>query len=222
MKRINLSKYGFVRSPEDDFTDDGNNFTCYRVGKVRVSKSISNWDGGLYAYIAGHIDSDALPYEVYSQLPHYEAMDRLNDVIKADITEEDLQQLYEDCLSYAHEWDDAVKNIKYPTVDELKARMKEVRLHYQEQLAEVKGLLSINVFDILTKGNEYKFKWLKEYLSTIERRANTDYHKEEDLEKWSRTASAIRFASPECNELKEHYWRDSVLEILEEIGCKIS
>lgn len=221
MERINLTKYGFIRSPEDDFTDDGNKFTCYRVGKVRVSKSISNWDGGLHTYIAGRIDSDALPYEVYSQLPHYEAMDRLNGVIKAGITEEDLQQLYEDCLSYAYEWDEAVKSIKYPTVEELKTRMKEVRLHYQEQLAEVKGFLSVCAFDILTKGSEYKIKRLREHLSTIERRANADYCNEEDLEKWSHTANAVRFASDKCDALREHYWRDSILEILKEIGCQV-
>ena len=221
MERINLTKYGFKRWPEEDFTDDGNKFTCYKIGKVRVSKNISNWNGGLHAYIAGSIDSSALPYEVYSQLPHYKAMDRLNGVIKAGITEEDLQQLYEDCLSYTHEWDGAVKNIKYPTVEELKARMKEVRLRYQEQLAEVKGFLSVFAFDILTKGSEYKLKRLKEHLSIIERKANTDQCKEEDLEKWSHTAGAVRFASPECNELKEHYWKDSILEILKEIGCQL-
>ena len=58
MKRIELVKYGFIRSPEDDFSDDGNRFTCYRVGKVRVSKLISHGD----AFISARIDDYILPY----------------------------------------------------------------------------------------------------------------------------------------------------------------
>lgn len=39
MKRINLAKYGFVRTTEGDFSDDGARFTAYTVGDVRVAKA---------------------------------------------------------------------------------------------------------------------------------------------------------------------------------------
>ena len=62
MERITMTKYGFIRSKEDDFSDDGNRFTCYRVGKVRISKLVSDGE----AYIDAYIDSGMLPYDIYS------------------------------------------------------------------------------------------------------------------------------------------------------------
>ena len=91
MKRIELTKYGFIRSKEDDFSDDGNRFTCYRVGKVRVSKLVSEGE----AYISASIDDYLLPYETYSKLPHYRDLDALNGVSASDITEEDIQKTYD-------------------------------------------------------------------------------------------------------------------------------
>ena len=53
MKKIMMNKYGFVRWPEEDFSDDGNRFYCYKVGnRVRVSKLVS--DG--VAYISARVD----------------------------------------------------------------------------------------------------------------------------------------------------------------------
>ena len=49
MKRINMAKYGFIRTPDDDFSDDGNRFTCYQAGEyenIRISKLVS--DGRVY------------------------------------------------------------------------------------------------------------------------------------------------------------------------------
>lgn len=53
-ENINLKKYGFVRAPEADFSDDGNRFTCYYYDpegagdkRIRLSKHISR-DGDVY------------------------------------------------------------------------------------------------------------------------------------------------------------------------------
>ena len=73
MKKIMMTNYGFVRWPEEDFTDDSTRFTCYRVGKrVRVSKCTYNGE----AYISARIDGAKLPYEVYSKLPHYSPLNK--------------------------------------------------------------------------------------------------------------------------------------------------
>ena len=54
MQRINLTKYGFIRDREEDFSDDGNRFQGYRVGKrVRVSKLVADGD----AYISATINN---------------------------------------------------------------------------------------------------------------------------------------------------------------------
>ena len=107
MKRINLVKYGFVRWPEGDFSDDGSHFQTYKVGRVRVTKHVS--DG--QAYIDGDINDGKLPYEVYSNLPHYKATGKLNGVSIATLAEDDLQELYEACQAYEVEYTNAENSI---------------------------------------------------------------------------------------------------------------
>ena len=126
MKRIELAKYGFIRSKEDDFSDDGNRFTCYRVGKVRVSKLVSDCQ----AYIYASIDDYLLPYETYSQLPHYRYLSDLNGLPVSDVTEEDLQKLYEDCISYEKEYDDAYNSIDWPSEKEIADKAREFFTEY--------------------------------------------------------------------------------------------
>ena len=68
MKKIMMAKYGFVKCPEESFSDDGSRFEVYRVGtRVRVTKHVS--DG--YAYIDGDIRDGFLSYDEYKRLPHY-------------------------------------------------------------------------------------------------------------------------------------------------------
>ena len=70
MTRINMTKYGFVRWPEEDFSDDGARFTCYRVGeRVRVSKTTYQGE----VFISARIDGRKLSYNEYSVLEHYNA-----------------------------------------------------------------------------------------------------------------------------------------------------
>ena len=115
MKRINLVKFGFVRTPSEDFTDDSNRFTCYRVGRVRVTKLVADGE----AYIDGDIVDGKLPLDVYRKLPHYPFLGKLNGVPVAAITEDDLQELYEHCQAYDKEYTDAENSLQYPTLDEL-------------------------------------------------------------------------------------------------------
>ena len=68
MKKVMLAKFGFVRWPEEDFSDDGNYFSCYRAGKaVRVSKLVA--DGQVYLSIDSSCGKGTVPYEVYIALP---------------------------------------------------------------------------------------------------------------------------------------------------------
>ena len=100
MKRINLTKYGFVRWPGEDFSDDGNRFQCYRAGKkVRASKLVS--DGQAYLSCSSDVGNYTLPYEVYSKLPHYNAAQwKYNGVSVEDLTEQDLIDWYNACVEF--------------------------------------------------------------------------------------------------------------------------
>lgn len=108
MNRINLTKYGFVRSPEEDFSDDGNKFTCYRVGNVRVSKCI--WEDNVFIAARWEDYKTFSYYDGYATLPHYGDMNRLNGVIRSSLTEEDLAEFYQSCVAYEREYKEALLN----------------------------------------------------------------------------------------------------------------
>lgn len=170
MKTINLTKYGFVRSPEDDFSDDGSRFTCYRVGNVRVSKSSYQDE----IFIAGRYEGNPyLQYEEYSKLPHYKAMDRLNGVNKESVTEEDLIQFYQDCVAYDREYKQALSEVDYPTVDEIiKARRARINIR-QAELSDLRSKMSdMDNFDKIFKMSDYDFKKFKDYYNRVVDNAN--------------------------------------------------
>lgn len=162
MKRIMLTKYGFVRSPEDDFSDDGNYFTCYKVGNVRVSKLVC--DGN--AYIAARLDGE-LPYDQYSKLSYYRELDRLNGVPTSTVTEEDIQRLYEACISYEKEYNDALKNVVFPTLEQLKAHAEKLNAVYVDHIIEIEHLLKELAPQLLLTISDYEFKNLKSYYKSL-------------------------------------------------------
>ena len=125
MKKIMMTKYGFVRTPESDFSDDGAKFDTYRVGnRVRVSKTTYKGD----AFISASIDGTKLPYEVYGKLPHYSALDKLNGVSIESLTDNDLFDLVEACLHYEKEYLEAENTIKMPSLVEIKEQCERVRI----------------------------------------------------------------------------------------------
>ena len=108
MKKILMSKYGFVRWPEQDFSDDGSRFTCYKAGqRIRVSKT--TYDGEVF--ISGTIIDGELPYEVYSALPHYCSLMNLNGISISSLEDSDLEKFYDDCLEYEQEYIDAENQV---------------------------------------------------------------------------------------------------------------
>lgn len=158
MKRIELAKFGFIRWKEEDFSDDGNRFTCYRVGKrVCVSKLVSDGE----AYIDARIDSYELPYEVYSQLPCYRELGNLNGVSVSSITEEDIQKLYEDCLTYEKAYDEAIANIKWPTETELRVKARAYQIAWRECIIKLEEAIKFNSIAMITNLSEYYFTELQ-------------------------------------------------------------
>jgi hypothetical protein len=169
MKKIELAKYGFIRWPEEDFSDDGDRFTCYRVGKrVRVSKWVSKGE----AYISARIDDYLLPYEVYSTLPGYKGLNALNGdgeggVSVSDITEEDIQKLYEDCITYEKAYDDAYNAIDWPTENELRIKAGAYKLAWKECIIKLEEAIKFNSIAMITNLSEYYFKELQRYYKQV-------------------------------------------------------
>lgn len=168
MKRVNLTKFGLVPSPTENFSDDGSYFYVYRVGKrVRVSKC--TWDGQIF--LSARIDDGiTLKYEEYSKLPHYHELDRLNGVSIASLTDNDIFKLYNDCLAYEKEYTEAEKQVVFPTLDEIKEQCLKIRKHYQEQLDEATKLIQENAIKLFFS-KKYCVNEIKRFYETIKSRA---------------------------------------------------
>jgi hypothetical protein len=167
MKRINLIKYGFVRWPEEDFSDDGNRFTCFRAGKsVRVSKLISN--GEVYLSADSSCGKGNLPYDIYSKLPHYnDSSWKWNGVSLDSLTEEDLKEFYEACIAYEREYEEAEATIKYPSLEEIQKKAAELYVAKMAELKEVETLFRDNLSEAVIKFNSYEWKACQESLKNL-------------------------------------------------------
>ena len=126
MNKVNLTKYGFVRTPEEDFSDDGTRFQVYKAGKnMRISKATWQDEIFLAARLNGNVKG--LTYEEESALPHYKSLSRLNGVSKLHLTDADLKQFYDDCIAFEKEYEEAVSNIVYPSETELFKAFEQIR-----------------------------------------------------------------------------------------------
>ena len=107
MKRINMTKYGFIRNEKEDFSDDGSRFQGYMTlpnSRLRISKHISNGQ----AYLSSSMNGNKLDYTEYSKLPHYkDATWNYNGVSIDSLTDEDLANFYNACVEYEKEYIEA-------------------------------------------------------------------------------------------------------------------
>lgn len=163
MKKIMMAKYGFVRTPEDDFSDDGSRFQTYRVGRVRVTKLVSDGE----AYINGDINDGKLPYAVYSKLPHYVFCSKLNGVPVAALADEDLRELYESCQAYDKEYTNAEDSIQYPTELELQHKCLKIQTKLTCELNEIGQLMSEHALAAAAKFAKWEWQQLQEYFKTM-------------------------------------------------------
>lgn len=205
MKKIMMTKFGFVRWPERDFGDDGNRFTCYRVGKrVRVTKCTS--DG--QTYISATIDGSKLPYEVYSKLLHYSTLDKLNGVSIAALTDNDLFELVENCLLYEQEYTEAENNIVMPTLSEIKIQCMKVQAKRQDELAEINRHFNIAV---ATKIEKWEWANLRDYLLAIANSVS-NYDPDRYPQAIINTSRSINFCKPDCSELQDSFYYKWIME----------
>ena len=201
MKRINLTKFGFVRSKEDDFSDDGNRFICYKIGKIRVSKLVS--DG--QAYITCSMDDNKLAYEVYSKLPHYNDLDISVDT--SSITEEDLQDLYTTCVEYEKEYEAAVKTIVYPTQEELDEQRLKIENLRKAELKEIESKIDASILNL----REYDLTSLQKYYRDL--KAST-----KGITPQLNSSYSINYVKDTNYDLQPGCWYRSCLELLAKVS----
>jgi hypothetical protein len=210
MKKIMMTKYGFVRWPEEDFSDDGSRFLAYRVGeRVRVTKCTYNGE----VFISARIDGAKLPYEVYSKLPHYHALDKLNGVSIVTLTDDDLFELLAACVLYEKEYADAENNIQMPTLKEIEIQCKKVQTKRQLELIDINGAFSRSAVAIAGKLEKWEWTNLREYLLAIAAAVNS-YDPDTYPQKIIGTSRSLDFCKPTCSELQDSFYYKWIMERL--------
>ena len=206
MKRVNLVKYGFVRWPEEDFSDDGNRFTCYRAGeKIRVSKLVAN--GQVYLSIDSGIGQ--LPFEVYKNLPHYhDAEWKYNGVSLAGLTDQDLEDFYNACLLFEKEYKEEEAQFKFPTQEEITHRAAEIMTLRAKEIKEVQELITAKLPVLLLTLSSYKWAEVQTLFKNLLRESQIDTSR-------IRKEDSIRFCSNKCTALKPSWYYEQLKKLVE-------
>jgi hypothetical protein len=208
MKKIMMNKYGFVRWPEEDFSDDGNRFYCYRVGnKVRVSKLVVDGE----AYISARVDHGNLPYAIYSTLPHYKMLDVLNGVSVASLTDQMLFDLCEACLFYDKEYSAAEASIVYPSADEIREQCVKLKAKRMTELAAVEALLGKNVTKLALTLSEWQWKTVREYIVSLKKAAEFDV--DEKVRSLANTGYSFDFVKPAFHDLNDSFYYKWIMDL---------
>ena len=210
MKKIMMTKYGFERWQEEDFSDDGNRFYCYKVGtKVRVSKLVSQGR----VYISARIDHTELPYEIYSKLPSYQELDRLNGISLDSLTEADLIRLYDACVSYEQEFNDAKNTTVFPTLEEITDHCKAIQANRRNELSVVEHLLKTNIIELVMNLSEYRWKDIKRYYNSLVQDSKC-YDPDEYPAKILGTSHSFDFCKSDYYKNQESFYYRELMEII--------
>lgn len=211
MTRINLVKYGFVRWPENDFSDDGSKFTCFRAGKnVRVSKCVA--DGQVYLSIDSAVGKRTLPYDVYKELPHYnDATWKYNGVSVASLTDKDLIDFYNACMLYEMEYEEAESKIMYPTIEEITNKATRITAKRMAELEIVEFWMKNHALAAATMFNNYEWREVQDCIRHLVGDA-TRFNPETYPQKILNTSRSFDFVKPEY-EMQENFWFTKLKEL---------
>ena len=168
MKRINMTKYGFIRNEREDFHDDGNNFKGYATGpnsRLRISKLVSEGR----AYLSADMNGCKLDYTEYSKLPHYQEATWLYNGKEVELlTESDLHNWYNACVEYEKEYIEAESKIVFPTIEEIRNQCIRIRKLRQQELSTITKLINDNGTSLLLGiTSDYELRNLRDYYKNL-------------------------------------------------------
>lgn len=211
MKRINLTKYGFIRFPEEDFTDDGNRFQSYRFSETNshVSKLVS--DGTVYLSV--HVDGQ-LPYEVYSVLPNYHAATwSYNGISVACLTDEMLQDFFNACVKYEKEYQAAEAAMEYPNELELQHKCNRIMTKLALEMNELEKLIGEHAVEAAVKFSKWEWEQLQKYLAYMLQELDK-YNPDKFIPPMLRTARSITFLQNK-EDTEPTYWYKSIKKMFQ-------
>ena len=103
------------------------------------------------------------------------------------MTEQDLINLYNNCLSYQEEYKEAEANIKYPSKEELENKAQELQSQAMELLNKLEAAIQeagLKIFNL----SDYDLRALKSYYNTTK-----GYTKLKDINPLINTSSSFSF-----------------------------
>lgn len=211
--KLNFKKYGIQRSPEHDFSDDGNRFRGYICNGVPISYLKD--DGEVYLYIQVG-DLGGLNYEEYSKLPSYKDCDKYNGVDESSV---DLADVAEICKRIKAEYDEALGNIKDISDDDYKAYTDKYLEKAKKEFEEAKQVIKNLEPEDLLNASEWDIKNIKRDLEYIKDGINK--WQWENKSKTNQTNRRYELGKESKEEYeKVNYWLDDLKELVEEIVSK--
>ena len=211
--KLNFKKYGIQRSPEHDFSDDGNRFRGYICNGVPISYLKD--DGEVYLYIDVG-DLGGLNYEEYSKLPSYEDCDKYNGVPESSV---DLADVAEICKRIKAEYDEAIGNIKDISDDDYKAYTDKYLEKAKKEFEEAKQVIKNLEPEDLLNASEWDIKNIKRDLEYIKDGINK--WQRENKSKTDQTNRRYQLGNDSKEEYeKVNYYLDNLKELVKEIVSK--
>lgn len=211
MKRVNMTKYGFIRRESEDFSDDGNRFTGYTISsnsRLRVTKLVS--DGR--AYLSADMNGNKLDYTEYSKLPHYSCVWDYNGYDLDKLTEADLIKFYNDCVAYEKEYIELESKVIFPTIEEIRNQCIRINSIRKAEINEVGVLLEKVAIRFVLEADRYVVSRFQDYFKSLK---NSFF----DVDKYPQTIQKSNYGrnfikSTNCD-LQISFYYKQLMEILE-------
>ena len=217
MKRINMTKYGFIRNEKEDFSDDGSRFQGYMTlpnSRLRISKHISNGQ----AYLSSSMNGNKLDYTEYSKLPHYkDATWNYNGVSIDSLTDEDLANFYNACVEYEKEYIEAESKIVFPTIEEIRNQCIRIRSLRQQEFDSITKLINENGTKLLLGlTNNYELRNLRDYYDSLKKAAE-GFDPDTYPQTIQKSNYGRNFVKETNGDLKENWYYKQLKEIISKV-----
>ena len=213
MKKIVMTKYGFIRNEREDFSDDGNRFQGWATSpnsRLRISKHVS--DG--HVYLSCDMNGCKLSYEEYSKLPHYQKSGwEYNGVSIESLTDQDMIDFYNACVAYEQEYIEAESKVVFPTIAEIRNQCFIINKIRQQEIKEVEELLQKASLNLFLKGtSDYELRSIRDYYKNL---TNRFYNLDTYPQSIQHSNYGRNFVKDTNPDIKPNWYYKQLVEILE-------
>lgn len=213
MKKIVMTKYGFIRNEREDFSDDGSRFQGWATSpnsRLRITKHVSNGQ----VYLSCDMNGCKLSYEEYSKLPHYQKSGwDYNGVSISSLTDQDMVDWYNACVAYEQEYIEAESKVVFPTIAELRNQCFIINKIRQQEIKEAEDLLQKVALNIFLQGtSDYELKEIRRYYKELKNRFYDVDKYPQTIQKSNYGRNFVKDTNPD---IQPNWYYKQLVEILE-------